>query len=157
VITNFFTVQMLWEAIHKPLCWFYYVDDTLITWAHRLHKLMYFFNHLNCIHQNIHFTLETEMATFPALTQIFTGHLIALWAIRYTINLPTLIPMYKGWAIKFSPCTATFNDLLCFNPLVLISIQQACHIFHAGGWRPEFFATRARTGVSQGNIHTECL
>jgi hypothetical protein len=22
--------------------------------------------------------------------------------------------MYKGWAIKSSPCTATFNDLLCF-------------------------------------------
>jgi hypothetical protein len=22
--------------------------------------------------------------------------------------------MYKGWAIKFSPCNATFNDLLCF-------------------------------------------
>jgi hypothetical protein len=21
--------------------------------------------------------------------------------------------MYKGWAIKFSPCTATFNVLLC--------------------------------------------
>jgi hypothetical protein len=24
------------------------------------------------------------------------------------------IYMYKGWAIKSSPCTATFNDLLCF-------------------------------------------
>jgi hypothetical protein len=21
--------------------------------------------------------------------------------------------MYEGWAIKSSPCTATFNDLLC--------------------------------------------
>jgi hypothetical protein len=21
--------------------------------------------------------------------------------------------VYKGWAIKFSPCTATFSDLLC--------------------------------------------
>jgi hypothetical protein len=23
--------------------------------------------------------------------------------------------MYKGWAIKSSPCTAIFNDLLCFR------------------------------------------
>jgi hypothetical protein len=22
--------------------------------------------------------------------------------------------MYKGWAIKSSPCTATINDLLCY-------------------------------------------
>jgi hypothetical protein len=26
--------------------------------------------------------------------------------------------MYKGWAIKTSPCTVTFNDLLCSGFLV---------------------------------------
>jgi hypothetical protein len=26
----------------------------------------------------------------------------------------TYVCMYKGWTIKSSPCTATFNDLLCF-------------------------------------------
>jgi hypothetical protein len=25
----------------------------------------------------------------------------------------TIVCMYKGWAIKFSPCTVTFYDLLC--------------------------------------------
>jgi hypothetical protein len=29
--------------------------------------------------------------------------------------------VYKGWAIKSSPCIATFNDLLCF-PLVIVCI-----------------------------------
>jgi hypothetical protein len=59
VITNFFIENSgeveLDQTIHKLLCWFYYGDDTFLTWPHRLHKLKYFLDH-----QNIHFTLETE-------------------------------------------------------------------------------------------------
>jgi hypothetical protein len=33
---------------------------TLFSPGPRLHKLKYFLDHLNCVHQNIHFTLETE-------------------------------------------------------------------------------------------------
>jgi hypothetical protein len=65
VITSFFMEDLgevgLDQATHKPLYWFYYVDDTVVTWPHRLlHKLKYFLNHLNCVHQNIYFTLERE-------------------------------------------------------------------------------------------------
>jgi hypothetical protein len=29
-------------------------------------------------------------------------------------SVPTALSMYEGWAKIFGPCTATFNDLLCF-------------------------------------------
>jgi hypothetical protein len=36
--------------------------------------------------------------------------------------------MYKGWAIKSGPCTATFNDLLYF-PLKAVKIDRVLFIF----------------------------
>jgi hypothetical protein len=31
--------------------------------------------------------------------------------------------MYKGWAIRSSPCTAIFNDLLCSTRAILLDLH----------------------------------
>jgi hypothetical protein len=53
-----------WMALdrvpHKPLCWFRYVDDTFVIWPHGPDRLRDFLDHLNSVHQNIQFTMETE-------------------------------------------------------------------------------------------------
>jgi hypothetical protein len=36
-----------------------------------------------------------------------------------------LLCLYKGWAIKFSPCTATFNDLLCLHVSSVFNVEVA--------------------------------
>jgi hypothetical protein len=64
VISNFlmddFEERALKQATHKPLCWFCYVDDTFVIWPHRPEKLEGFLGHLNGLHRNIQFTMETE-------------------------------------------------------------------------------------------------
>jgi hypothetical protein len=35
-----------------------------------------------------------------------------------SLNIYYYVCMYKGWAIKSSPCTSTFDDLLCFHLLL---------------------------------------
>jgi hypothetical protein len=47
-------------AAHKPLCWFHYMADTIIIWPHEPDRLRDFIDHLNSVHQNIQFTMETE-------------------------------------------------------------------------------------------------
>jgi hypothetical protein len=47
-------------AIHKPLCWFRYVDDTFDIWPRVRGKLSEFLDHLNSIHESIQFIMETE-------------------------------------------------------------------------------------------------
>jgi hypothetical protein len=47
-------------APNKPLCWFRYVDNTLITGPQGPDKLQDFLNHLNTICQCSQFTMETE-------------------------------------------------------------------------------------------------
>jgi hypothetical protein len=49
-------VALHWEAC-KPICWFHYIDDTLVIWTHGPEKLNDFLNHLN---SNIQFTTDTE-------------------------------------------------------------------------------------------------
>jgi hypothetical protein len=44
----------------KPTCWFHYVDDTFIIWPHGPKQLKNFIKHLNNIHCNMQFTMETE-------------------------------------------------------------------------------------------------
>jgi retron-type reverse transcriptase len=48
------------SAPHKSLCWFRYVDDTVVNWPHGPEKLKEFLDHLNSIHTSIPFTMETE-------------------------------------------------------------------------------------------------
>jgi hypothetical protein len=64
VIANFcmeeFEKKAIETAIHKPTCWYRYVDDTFTVWPHGQEKLMDFLNHLNWIKDNIQFTVEIE-------------------------------------------------------------------------------------------------
>jgi hypothetical protein len=55
-----FEEEALKRAAYKPLCWFRYVDDTFVIWPHGRQKLDDFLLHLNNIHTNIQFTMETE-------------------------------------------------------------------------------------------------
>ena len=52
--------RALAQAIHKPQCWFCYVDDTFVIWPHRTDKLERFLNHLNGLHRNIKFTIRIQ-------------------------------------------------------------------------------------------------
>jgi len=67
VIANFymedFETKAIEKAIHKPACWYRYVDDTFVLWPHGQEKLMDFLNHLNGIHNKIQFTIEIEEAS----------------------------------------------------------------------------------------------
>ena len=62
VIANFFMEdhekKATEQAIHKPVCWFRYVDDTFVIWPHGQEKLTEFLNHLNGLHNKIQFTME---------------------------------------------------------------------------------------------------
>jgi hypothetical protein len=57
---EYFEEMALEAATHKPLCWFRYVDDTFVIWPHGPGKLAEFLDHLNGLHENIKFTMETE-------------------------------------------------------------------------------------------------
>jgi hypothetical protein len=57
---EYFEETALERAIHKPLCWFRYVDDTFVICPHDPGKLSEFLDHLNSIHESIRFTMETE-------------------------------------------------------------------------------------------------
>jgi hypothetical protein len=61
------------------------VNETLVNWPQSPERLRHFHDHL-IIHHNIQFTMKK--ATFLSWTKIFAGETMALWAIRYTINLP---------------------------------------------------------------------
>jgi hypothetical protein len=43
---------------------------------------------------------------------------MAMYVHMYVMYVCMYVCMYKGWATKSSPCTATFNDLLCFPFLI---------------------------------------
>jgi retron-type reverse transcriptase len=62
VIANFFMEDFEKKAIelatHKPACWFRYVDDTFVIWAHCQAKLEDFLIHLNGLHNKIQFILS---------------------------------------------------------------------------------------------------
>jgi hypothetical protein len=55
-----FKEMALEGTTHKPLCWFHYMDDTIIIWPHGPGKLSEFLDHLNSVHGNIQFTMKTE-------------------------------------------------------------------------------------------------
>jgi hypothetical protein len=44
---------------HKPLCWFRYVNDTFVIWPYGPGKLAEFLDHLNGVHENFKFNMET--------------------------------------------------------------------------------------------------
>jgi hypothetical protein len=64
VIASFFMEDFEKKAIEqvtqKPVCWFRYVDDTLVIWPHGQEKLTEFLNHLSGLHNKIQFTMEKE-------------------------------------------------------------------------------------------------
>jgi hypothetical protein len=64
VIANFYMEDFeetgLDRAPHKPLCLLRYVDDPFVIWPHGPDRLRDFLDHLNSVHQNIHFTMDTE-------------------------------------------------------------------------------------------------
>jgi hypothetical protein len=57
---EYFEEMALESATYKPLCWFPYVDDTFVIWPHGPGKLAEFLDHLNGLHENNKFTMETE-------------------------------------------------------------------------------------------------
>ena len=64
VTVNFFMEDFekkaIEQATHKPVCWFRYIDDTLVIWPHGQETLTEFLDHLNGLHNKIQFTMETE-------------------------------------------------------------------------------------------------
>lgn len=64
VLANLYMEKFEIEAIgsfeHKPTCWLRYVDDIFVIWPHGLETLETFLKHLNNIHSNMKFTMETE-------------------------------------------------------------------------------------------------
>ena len=64
VVANFFMEKLEQQALstasYKPKVWFRYVDDTFVVWSHGPEKLQEFLTHINKIHKNIQFTMETE-------------------------------------------------------------------------------------------------
>jgi hypothetical protein len=48
------------RATYKPTCWFCYVDGIFVIWRHGPKELNEWLNHLNNIHPNVQFTIETE-------------------------------------------------------------------------------------------------
>jgi hypothetical protein len=64
VIANFFMEDFekktIEQATHKPVCWYRYVDDTLVIWPHGQDKLLEFLKNLNLLNKKIQFTMETE-------------------------------------------------------------------------------------------------
>jgi hypothetical protein len=63
VIARFFMEDLedlaLRRAVYRPVCCFFCVDNRFLFWLHGLEKLSDTVIHLNQIHPNIQFTLET--------------------------------------------------------------------------------------------------
>jgi hypothetical protein len=57
---EYFEEMALETATLKPLCWFRYVDHTVVIWPHGPGKLDDYFDHLNGVHENMKFAMETE-------------------------------------------------------------------------------------------------
>ncbi|GJQ80161.1 hypothetical protein Trydic_g23739 [Trypoxylus dichotomus] len=47
-------------AAQKPLCWYWYVEDTFVVWPHGADRLSEVLQHLNSIHPRIQFTVELK-------------------------------------------------------------------------------------------------
>jgi hypothetical protein len=94
---EYFEEMALETATHKPLCWFRYVDDdTFVIWPHGPGKLAEFLDHLNGVHENIKFTMETERDGHLSFLDIDnTVNPMAHWAIvcRKLPHTPTSISM----------------------------------------------------------------
>ncbi|XP_046395746.1 uncharacterized protein LOC124163008 [Ischnura elegans] len=63
-IANFFMEDFEEKALSsaplKPLLFLRYVDDTFVVWPHGRRSLDEFFDHMNCQHSSIKFTMEIE-------------------------------------------------------------------------------------------------
>jgi len=64
VFANIFMEWLEQEALEtykvKPKTWYRYVDNTFIQWKLEKNELNQFLKHINNIHNNIQFTMETE-------------------------------------------------------------------------------------------------
>jgi hypothetical protein len=73
-----FEKRAIEHATHKPTCWFRYVDDTSVIWKHGQEKLPEFLNHLNGLHNNIHFMMKKEdghrVYRKPTHTKLYLHH-----------------------------------------------------------------------------------
>jgi hypothetical protein len=59
IYMEFFEQQALNTAKKKPSIWYRYIDDTFVVWPRGEEELQIFFQHLNSLHSNIKFTIET--------------------------------------------------------------------------------------------------
>jgi hypothetical protein len=111
VIANFFMEhfeEMALEGVtHKPLCWFHYVDDTFVIWPHGPGKLSEFLDHMNSVHGNIRFAMETERDGHPFLDIDIYRTPDGSVAIRFIANPRTLT----------STSTPTLTTILATNRL----------------------------------------
>ncbi|XP_050528175.1 uncharacterized protein LOC126898277 [Daktulosphaira vitifoliae] len=60
IFMEWFEAEAMSTYTQKPKMWLRYVDDTFVLWQHGEDKLQSFLQHLNSIHANIQFTMETE-------------------------------------------------------------------------------------------------
>ncbi|XP_050532593.1 uncharacterized protein LOC126900718 [Daktulosphaira vitifoliae] len=60
IFMEWFEVDAMNTYMQKPKMWLRYVDDTVVVWQHGVDKLQSFLQHLNSIHANIQFIMETE-------------------------------------------------------------------------------------------------
>jgi hypothetical protein len=121
---EYFEEMALETATLKPLCWFRYVDHTVVIWPHGPGKLDDYLDHLNGVHENMKFTMETERdGNVPYHTVNPMPH----WAIESTVNphTPTSISMptltttlltnrlcFPRWYIGPEPCVIIKASLM---------------------------------------------
>jgi hypothetical protein len=89
VIANFFMGGLSGRGIqqddYKPMCWFWYGNNTFIVWPHGTEKVHNFLNHLNSIHPDIQFIIENESDGY--LSFLYIDLFIRLSTSRWKENL----------------------------------------------------------------------
>jgi hypothetical protein len=106
--------MLLIGATHKPHCWFRY-EDLLITWSQGPNELR------GSLTTRIFSApwQQKETATLPMWTKIFTADPMALWCIRYTVNLPIPISMPAPVLISIPPTSMLYSPHWYTWPRVL--------------------------------------
>ena len=81
----------------RPKCWVRYVDDTFVVWSHGEEELGRFLLHINSIHPQIQFAMETERDQQLAFLDVLVLRRAndSRKAIRYTGSQCTLAGISK--------------------------------------------------------------
>jgi hypothetical protein len=58
-----FETKFLDSQVLKPLCWWRFIDDLFMLWAHSYDTLQTFISNLNAFHPKINFTVEMSLET----------------------------------------------------------------------------------------------